>query len=453
MDFIEGDIKFKPETTTTTFDDVRGISECKEELADIVDMIRNRNKYTKLGAKLPRGIVLTGEPGTGKTLLARAIAGESGVNFFSSSASDFEEVFVGVGAKRVRSLFEAAKMSTPSIIFIDELDALGTSRKTKAGMIESQRGTLNQLLVEMDGFKESENIIVIGATNVGEDLDHALMRPGRFDKEISVPIPHLSDREEIIKFYISKVNYDPKIDIKKLARTTTGFTGADISNLVNTAILIAVNDNRSGCNENDFEKARDRIQMGIASPSIFRSEKQKFKVALREIAKSLTILWTNGSYQLYKTSIMRRGNKDGKTISSPLNDVVGLTKEQALAHIDIKLSSKVCEDIFFTKNKTTEVPGNDLIEATSGLKNLLMQGLFEDRVGVLFFRQFEQLGVYQKELIDTETEKLLKESYERVKNLLSKQKNLIEFLAHKLVEKETLNREQLLSLINEYNEN
>ena len=283
------DMKIKPEITKTTFEDVKGIAECREELEDVLDIIKNREKYKRMGAKLPRGILLTGEPGTGKTLLARAIAGEAQVNFFSCSGSDFEEIFVGVGARRLRSLFATAKESSPSIIFIDEIDALGSSRKSKIS-IETQRATLNQLLVEMDGFEEYENVLVIGSTNVPEDLDNALMRPGRFNKEIHIPVPNLADREEIIRFFLNKVNFDPSIDPNKIAKTTTGFTGADISNLINTAILLAVKDGRSACNEQDIERARDRITLGVASLSQFRSEKHKFKVALRETAKALTIL-------------------------------------------------------------------------------------------------------------------------------------------------------------------
>ncbi|OMJ89014.1 hypothetical protein SteCoe_8933 [Stentor coeruleus] len=443
------DHKVYPDKKTATFDDVKGISEVQEELQDIVDMLKNRDKYFKVGAKLPRGILLTGDPGTGKTLLARAIAGEAGVTFFSSSGSDFEEVFVGVGASRIRHLFTEAKALSPSIIFIDEIDTLGSIRKSKNTM-QTQRATLNQLLVEMDGFEEHQNVLVIGATNVVDDIDSALLRPGRFDKEVQVPVPHLNDRIEILKLYLSRVNSDPNINVEKIARSIAGFTGADIANLVNTAIVLAVKDGRNALNETDIDKARDRISLGIASPSIYRSENKKFKIALREICKTLVILWTPSPYALYKTSIIRRGNKDGKTSALQKHEIVSLSKKQAIASVDIRIAGKVCEELFFRKEKATDKQQNEIMEATNFLKSLMMQGLFDREIGLLFYKNYNELGPEQKNKIDEVSSQIMEQSYERVKNLLGPKKNLIEFLAHKLVEKETLSKDEIESLISNY---
>ena len=442
---------FQSTENIVTFEDVRGISECRNELLEVVDILQNRSKYQKMGARLPKGLLLTGEPGTGKTLLARAIAGEAGVSFFYCSGSDLEEVFVGVGARRVRELFAQARKQTPSIIFIDEIDTIGSSRKNKGMVLDTHRATLNQLLVEMDGFSETENILVIGATNTPEDIDHALVRPGRLDKEIAIPIPNIADRLEIIQLYLDKVHYDKSIDIQNIAKITSGFTGADIANLINNAILIAVKEDRSACNDQDIDKAKDRITMGIASPHFFRTEKEKYQIALREIAKSLTILWTPGTYQLYKTSILRRGNVDGKTVSSPSKDEISFTKEQALANIDVLVSAKVCEDLFFEKEEVTEHPAEDLGKATATIVRFLMQGMFEETVGLLFFREMEELGSDLKEKVDKEASEILKQSYKRVHKLISPQFKLIKLLAEELVEKETLTREELTSLISKYN--
>lgn len=443
------DYKVYPDKKTATFDDVKGISEVQEELQDIVDMLKTRDKYFKVGAKLPRGILLTGEPGTGKTLLARAIAGEAGVTFFSSSGSDFEEVFVGVGASRIRHLFAEAKALSPSIIFIDEIDTLGSIRKSKNTM-QTQRATLNQLLVEMDGFEEHQNVLVIGATNVVNDIDNALLRPGRFDKEIQVPVPHLNDRIEILKLYLSRVNSDPNINVERIARSITGFTGADIANLVNTAILLAVKDGRNALNEIDIDKAKDRISLGIASPSIYRSERKKFKIALRQICKALIILWTPSPYVLYKTSIIRRGNNDGKTSAMQKHEIVSLSKKQVMASIDTKIAGKVSEDLFFRKEKITDKQQNEMMEATNFLKNLMMQGLFDKEIGLLFYKNYKELGPEQKNKIDEVCSQIMAQSYERVKDLLEPKKNLIEFLANKLVEKETLSKEEIENLISNY---
>jgi ATP-dependent metalloprotease FtsH len=443
------DYKVSPDSKRATFNDVRGISEVRSELQDVVDMLKNRDKYFNIGAKLPRGILLTGEPGTGKTLLARAIAGEADVTFFSASGSDFDEVFVGVGAGRIRGLFKEAKKLAPSIIFIDEIDTLGAARM-QDGNIEKQQATLNQLLVEMDGFEDHENVLIIAATNVVSDMDPALLRAGRFDKEISVPVPHLADRIEIFKYYLEKVVSDPEIDIEQVAKSTTGFTGADIANMVNTALLQAIKDGRHACIDKDLESARDRILLGIASPDTYRSENRKKKIALREASKAVSILFLQKDQTLDKVSIIKRGQKQGKTSTLPSKDEISISISQVFTTVQVALSSTACEDIFFKKQKNTDYRGNELRSVSGFIRQNLMHGLLEDKTGLLFFDKFKDMSLKRQNFIDKVTEEVLETCYQDICKFIRANKEMIEAVAEELVEKETLNRNQITEIANRF---
>lgn len=443
------DYKINPDSKRATFADIHGISEVRSELYDIVDILKNREKYYKIGAKLPRGILLTGEPGTGKTLLARAIAGEADVTFFSASGSDFDEVFVGVGAGRIRGLFNEAKKLAPSVIFIDEIDTLGAARM-QDGNMEKQQATLNQLLVEMDGFEEYQNVIVIAATNVVNDIDQALLRAGRFDKQIEVPVPHLADRIEIFKYYLEKIISDPEIDIEAVAKLTTGFTGADISNMVNTALLLAIKDGRHSCTFKDLELSRDRILLGIASPNTFRTENQKKKIALREATKAISILELQQDQTLNKVSIIKRGKKQGKTSALPSKDNISLSIDQFFSSIKISLSSPASEEIFFKKNKNTDSHREELSKISKFIRQNLMHGLLESRTGLLFFNDFNKMSLGRQNIIDKVTEEILDKAYNEIRMFIRNRKEVIEAVADELVKKEILDKNQIVEIVERF---
>lgn len=438
------------EKSTVTFADVKGINECREELEEIVSILKNREKYQKIGAKMPRGILLTGPPGTGKTLLAKAIAGEAGVKFFNSSGSEFEEVFVGVGAKRIRELFETAKKSSPSIIFIDEIDAVGGSRKGHG--THSYRQSLNQLLVEMDGFSERDNVIVIAATNLPESLDEALKRPGRFDKTIDIPMPDMKSRKDILDLYLGKISHDASVDSGEIARSTSGFTGADLFNLVNMSMLVAIKAGRLECSNIDIEAAKDRILLGVANKSMIFTDEEKYNIALHEVGHVLAILYTEGAEPLHKTSILRRGNSYGKTTQIPENDRVSLTKKQFLAYIDIKLAGKVLQELANKKDDSSTQCSNDLLIATENAHRLIRTGMFEELFGLGYYEERDDMGPMIKNKADQSVNMLLEQSYVRVKKLLQDKVDLGKKLAEELVKRETLTKSEVLEIVNRYKE-
>jgi ATP-dependent metalloprotease len=437
--------QFTPEKPTTTFQDVKGLDECLSEFEEIVKILKNPQKYRDIGAKLPRGILLTGEPGTGKTLMARAIAGESQVDFFYTSGSEFDEIFVGVGAKRVRELFEAAKKSPKSIIFIDEIDSIGRSRK---GLYSNyHRQTLNQLLVEMDGFDTSDNVIVIAATNMPQSIDEALMRPGRFDKSINVPVPSLKSRIEIISLYLNKIKIDSTVNSEKLAKSTFGMTGADIANLINTAMQLALKDGRNTCTSQDIENAKDRLLLGIASKSPDETNTERFSKSLYEAGKVVTILNTKGADPLYKTTIIKRGQNLGKTTQTPDKDKLGANKMEVLAMIDTKMAGKVIHDLQYGDIKKNTHSQKDIIEATEFVKRMVREGLFDEFFGVAFFEDQESLGPKLKDAVDQAAKKILQESYDRVEKLLISKSEDIKKITRILMERETLSRDEILEII------
>merc|ERR1711871_1784987 len=333
------------------FTDVRGCPEAVAELDDIVQYLRNPSVYTDLGGKLPSGVLLTGPPGTGKTLLAKAVAGEAGVPFFYASGSEFEEIYVGVGAKRVRELFAQAKKNAPCIVFVDEIDAGGSARSPKDQ--QAMKMTLNQLLVELDGFNPSEGIIVLAATNFPQLLDKALVRPGRFDRNVAVPLPDVAGREQILDLYVKAVPADKSVEVKTLARATPGMSGADLSNLVNLASLQASLQNRETIMMSDFEHAKDRILMGAERKSAVISEENRRCTAYHEAGHALVANYTDGSKPIYKATIMPRGNTLGYVARLPDKDQVSVKKKELLADMDVCMGGRVAEILIFGEDNVS----------------------------------------------------------------------------------------------------
>mmetsp|Transcript_217 Transcript_217/g.202 ORF Transcript_217/g.202 Transcript_217/m.202 type:complete len:451 (+) Transcript_217:377-1729(+) len=438
------------EKTNVTFDDVRGIDECREELSEIVDYLSNPEKYHSTGAKMPKGILMTGRPGTGKTLLAKAIAGEAGVKFYFNSGSDFEEVFVGLGAKRIRELFREAKRNAPCIIFIDEIDALGASRKSKD--FNYNRQSLNQLLVEMDGFEPKDNILVIGATNYPESLDHALKRAGRFDKVIDIPMPDKKGRTQILELYLKKVYHDETVTPEIVAKGTIGMTGADLANVVNLAVLNAVKEGRSACNINDVERSIDRILMGVERRSLSLTDEEKLNTAIHEVGHALTAVLTQGADPLHKTTILPRGPSLGMTVSLPDKDKVSINREEILARIDVAMGGRAAEEIFLGIDNLTTGCSSDLDKATQTAYHYTKGGMFDEITGLVNLNALDDdsEGVAQRDLIDKAVRDILDESYKRTKEKLLKNKSLLMYIAKNLVERETLTQEEFSNLIKEF---
>jgi len=388
--------------------DVKGIDEIRDEIQDLINMIKNSTEYTSKGAKLYRGVLLAGSPGTGKTLLARAIAGESGVNFIYCTGSNFDEMFVGMGARRVRELFAEARKNTPCIIFIDEIDSL-MSKSRRFGMEHSSsRGTINQLLAEMDGFEKHENIIVIGATNHEDDLDPAAVRPGRFDKKIHVPLPDVNGRKDIIELYLNKISRSDKIEPKKLATMTPGFSGAEIQNLVNTAITQAVHNNKEEADLSDFEYARDRLMMGIERKKLTMSEKDRLNTAIHEAGHATVCFFTPGAKKLYKATIVARGGSLGATFMEPdESDMLSTTKIKCLANIDTAMGGHVAEKLFIGSSKITTGCSSDLQGATDIAYQAVMRyGMFGEDLGYMSSRT-EDLSEEMKAKIDSKVKQIL----------------------------------------------
>ncbi|MBU1965958.1 MAG: ATP-dependent zinc metalloprotease FtsH [Proteobacteria bacterium] len=442
-----------------TFADVAGIEEAKAELQEVIDFLRDPKKYTKLGGRIPKGLLLVGQPGTGKTLLARAIAGEADVPFLSISGSDFVEMFVGVGASRVRDLFTQAKKNAPCIIFIDEIDAVGRHRGAGLGGGHDEREqTLNQLLVEMDGFESNEGVILVSATNRPDVLDPALLRPGRFDRQVVVPLPDVRGREKIFEVHARKVPLAEDVDFAVIARGTPGFSGADIENLVNEAVLFAARFDKENVNMSDFEYAKDKVMMGAERKSMIISDAEKRNTAYHETGHALVARMLPGTDPIHKVTIIPRGRALGLTQQLPVDEKHTYPREYLMNSIVILLGGRAAEELIL-KDFTTGA-GNDIERATNLARKMVCEWGMSDEMGPLSYgkkeeqiflgREFATHKDYSEETarkIDKEVSRIVIKSYESAKQILSDHLDLLNRIAEELLEKEVLNGPELDALI------
>jgi cell division protease FtsH len=442
-----------------TFEDVAGIDEAKEELQEIVEFLKDPKKFTRLGGRIPKGVLLVGAPGTGKTLLARAIAGEAGVPFFSISGSDFVEMFVGVGASRVRDLFLQGKKQAPCIIFIDEIDAVGRHRGAGLGGGHDEREqTLNQLLVEMDGFESNEGVILISATNRPDVLDPALLRPGRFDRQVVVPVPDIRGREGILKVHLHQKPIAPNVNISHLARGTPGFTGADLENLVNEAALLAARKNKDFIEMADFESAKDKVIMGLERKSMILSEEEKRTTAYHEAGHALIARLLPGTDPVHKVTIIPRGRALGLTQQLPQDDRHTYSREFLLNTIAILMGGRVAEEIVFQQRTTGAA--NDIEKATQLARRMVCEWGMSENLGPLSFGKREEQIFLGREIaqhrdyseqtavnIDQEVRRIVEDNYERCKGMLTHNVELLHGLAQALLDKETLESRDIEEII------
>lgn len=439
-------LKVAPETVTTRFKDVIGCDEAISELEDVCDFLKNPNKYLEKGLYLPKGILLSGPPGTGKTLLARALAGETGAAFFTCSGSEFEQSIVGLGAKRIRTLFQQAKASAPSIIFIDEIDAIGAKRS--AGSHSVYRQAINQILTEMDGFDSSAKILVLGATNFAESLDPALVRSGRFDKTITINAPDLKGRLNLFKYYLSKVKHSQFLDVESFAKRTIRMTGADIKNLVNIAALQAVKTNKPNITDEDLDYAYDRVQMGVRSALGTKdfSDYEKRAIAIHETGHALVALLTDGMTDVHKVTILPAGGSLGHTALIPKEESLSYTKDNLLKQIDAMLGGRAAEEMFLGKEKITTGCGDDLRKATDTLYSFVRNLGMEDDV-FIGSRSMKELSDVKNHEIDKRVQGILDQRYARVKAMLERNKSLFNAIVDQLCIKETLTKSDIEQII------
>lgn len=445
-----------------TFADVAGIDEAKGEVQEIIDFLKDPQKFQKLGGKIPKGVLLVGAPGTGKTLLARAIAGEAGVPFFSISGSDFVEMFVGVGASRVRDLFEQAKKSAPCIIFIDEIDAVGRHRGAGLGGGHDEREqTLNQLLVEMDGFEGNEGVIIIAATNRPDVLDPALLRPGRFDRQVVVPQPDVKGRLEILKVHTQKIPVDESVNLEKIARGTPGFSGADLANLVNEAALLAARKSKVKVENSDFESAKDKVLMGVERKSMIISEEEKKNTAYHEAGHALVAKLTPGTDPIHKVSIIPRGRALGVTQQLPIDDRYTYSKDFLMKALQVLMGGRAAEEIAL-KHMTTGA-GNDLERATELARKMVTEWGMSEKLGPLTFGKKDEQIFLGREIakhkdysektavdIDEEVKQIVFEAYKSAKTLLEERFDLLDSFAKILLEKETMDGAEIEQMVREF---
>jgi len=435
------------EGSDVRFDDVKGIEEAKADLEEIVEYLKNPEKFTRLGGKLPTGLLLTGPPGTGKTLLAKAIAGEAGVPFFFSSGSQFEEVYVGLGAKRVRELFEAAKKKSPAIIFIDEIDAVGGTRKLKDQ--SALKMTLNELLVQMDGFDENNGVIVIGATNFAESLDEALLRPGRFDKHVTVPLPDVGGRKEILEMYAKKTLIAKDVDLKVIARGTVGFSGADLYNLMNQAALKASTDGLNSITMGVLEYAKDKIMMGAERKTAVISPKTAKCTAFHEAGHALVAVVSDGATPIHKATIMPRGNALGMVTMLPEGDQTSQSFKEMRAFMDVAMGGRVAEELIFGAENITSGAASDIAGATRTARAMVTKYGFSDEVGIVHHggSAGEEASGETRAKIDSEVKKLTEDAYKRATEILKKYSKEHHLLAETLLEYETLTGDEVRDII------
>lgn len=436
----------------TKFADVKGVDEAKAELEEIVFYLRDPHKFTTLGGKLPKGVLLVGPPGTGKTMLARAIAGEAGVPFFYCSGSEFEEMFVGVGARRVRDLFQAAKKSSPCIVFIDEIDAIGGSRNSRDQ--QYMKMTLNQLLVELDGFKPSEGVIVVAATNFPESLDKALVRPGRFDRHVVVPNPDIEGRRQILESHFANVPRNPDVDLRVIARGTPGFSGADLANLVNVAALKAARDGKLKVSMADLEHAKDRVMMGAERRSAVISDKNRKLTAYHEGGHALVALFTDGAHPVHKATIIPRGMALGMVTQLPEEaDEHSISRRQLLAKLDVAMGGRVAEELIFGDADVTTGASSDLEQATRLARAMVTKYGMSDALGKVAINYEDNgrsISSETRNLVETEVKRILNSAYDRAQKILKSHEAELHTLAKELLDKETLTGKQIMDLLHSY---
>lgn len=443
----------KPQLVSTTkFDDVKGVDEAKQELEEIVEYLKDPHKFTTLGGKLPKGVLLVGPPGTGKTMLARAIAGEAGVPFFYCSGSEFEEMFVGVGARRVRDLFAAAKKHAPCIVFIDEIDAIGGNRNPKDQMY--MRMTLNQLLVELDGFKPTEGVIVVAATNFAEILDKALVRPGRFDRHVMVPRPDVKGRQQILESHFKNIPRAPDVDLSVIARGTPGFSGAELANLVNVAALQAAKTGLKAVNMAALDFARDRILMGAERTSAVVSEHSRKITAYHEGGHALVALLTPGADPVHKATIVPRGMSLGMVTQLPAQDAeLNLTARQMRAKLDVYMGGRVAEELIFGPSEVTTGASSDLEGATRIARAMVTKYGMSSKVGIVSLDyNNDDVSNTTRAVVEEEVKQLLEGAYQRARSLLHSHEAELHALARALLENETLSGEQIQAMLREAKE-
>ncbi|ODV95485.1 hypothetical protein PACTADRAFT_50201 [Pachysolen tannophilus NRRL Y-2460] len=428
------------------FSDVCGVDEARAELEEIVEFLKDPSKFTGLGGKLPKGVLLTGPPGTGKTLLARATAGEAGVPFFFMSGSEFDELYVGVGAKRVRELFTQARMRAPAIIFIDELDAVGGKRNPKDQAYAKQ--TLNQLLVELDGFSQTEGIIVIGATNFPESLDKALTRPGRFDKVVNVDLPDVRGRIDILKHHMKNVECAKEVDPTVIARGTPGLSGAELMNLVNQAAVYASQQNALAVDMSHFEWAKDKVLMGAARKTMVMTEESRRTTAYHEAGHAIMAMFTKGATPLYKATILPRGRALGITFQLPEMDKHDITKSECFARLDVAMGGKVAEEMIYGPDNTTSGCASDLANATSVARAMVTSYGMSNKVGPMKLSdEWETWSTKLRDSADQEVRDFLIESEHRTRSLLDLKKIELKRLAEGLLEYETLTKDEMEKVV------
>ncbi|WP_441240347.1 ATP-dependent zinc metalloprotease FtsH [Tardiphaga sp. 768_D3_N2_1] len=445
-----------------TFEDVAGVDEAKQDLQEIVEFLRDPGKFQRLGGRIPRGVLLVGPPGTGKTLIARAVAGEANVPFFTISGSDFVEMFVGVGASRVRDMFEQAKKNAPCIIFIDEIDAVGRHRGAGLGGGNDEREqTLNQLLVEMDGFEANEGVILIAATNRPDVLDPALLRPGRFDRQVVVPNPDVVGREQILKVHVRKVPLAPDINLKTIARGTPGFSGADLMNLVNEAALTAARRNKRMVTQSEFEEAKDKVMMGAERKSLVMSEEEKMLTAYHEGGHAIVGLNVPATDPIHKATIIPRGRALGMVMQLPERDKMSMSLEQMTSRLAIMMGGRVAEELIFGRNKVTSGASSDIEQATRLARMMVTRWGLSEELGTVSYgenndevflgmqvNRQQNVSESTAQKIDSEVKRLVEEGYNEATRILTEKRDDLETLSKGLLEFETLSGDEIADLLN-----
>ena len=444
-----------------TFEDVAGVDEAKQDLQEIVEFLRDPSKFQRLGGRIPRGVLLVGPPGTGKTLIARAVAGEANVPFFTISGSDFVEMFVGVGASRVRDMFEQAKKNAPCIIFIDEIDAVGRHRGAGLGGGNDEREqTLNQLLVEMDGFEANEGIILIAATNRPDVLDPALLRPGRFDRQVIVPNPDVVGREQILKVHVRKVPLAPDVNLKTIARGTPGFSGADLMNLVNEAALMAARRNKRMVTQHEFEDAKDKVMMGAERKSLVMTEEEKMLTAYHEGGHAIVALNVKATDPVHKATIIPRGRALGMVMQLPERDKLSMSFEQMTSRLAIMMGGRIAEEMIFGHDKVTSGAQSDIEQATRLARMMVTRWGFSKELGTVAYGENQEevflghsvsrqqnISEETAKKIDVEVRRLVEEGLNEARQILSDRREELEILAKGLLEYETLSGDEIKDLI------